>query len=190
MIDAFDYWQTATGLAYTLVDDETPPVIIARSGTDLPAGAGAVGGIIGSPGQDEAQVGDIDVGVPFAGTCTPALLSCRSVFRHEVGHALGFLGEPPNGLMSQHASIGLMLVDTLSERETKMMAALYSLPIGALMLPDGSWTSPDGQAGSVSDIDAVTDILTYNVNVGTRRAAGNPGRVLRWRLPVRVHIRN
>jgi hypothetical protein len=46
-----------------------------------------------------------------------------------------------------------------------MMVALYSLPIGAGLPADGSWSvAATGAAGKLSDLQAVQDIITYNMN--------------------------
>lgn len=51
-------------------------------------------------------------------------LGCRYLHRHEIGHALGFLGHRGNALMQSQS-------DVLLDCELRMIRALYSLPHGA-----------------------------------------------------------
>jgi hypothetical protein len=76
--------------------------------------------------------------------------------------------------------------DVLTEREKNMMLALYSLPIGAALKADGSWTvAGTAETGQLSDAQAAQDIITYNINAPGPRA---PGVICRWQLPVPVYI--
>jgi hypothetical protein len=63
--------------------------------------------------------------------CRSNASSCRYLYRHEIGHALGFL---------DHSNAGLMYAgpDVLTDREQRMIVALYSLPHGARVEPDGT----------------------------------------------------
>jgi hypothetical protein len=61
----------------------------------------------------------------------------QDTIRHELGHALGIIGEPDwGGVMAYGKWAGLR---SPSAREVRFVVALYSLPIGAHVNPDGSW---------------------------------------------------
>jgi hypothetical protein len=183
VIDALDYWASTIGITYTFLSADTPPRLLIRPGTDGLGTATARGGIDGViASTNQAQSGLVVILPSFGSSCAPTSLSCRALFRHEVGHGVGFLGEPATGMMSAFPD-----TDVLTDREKNMMIALYSLPIGAALSADGSWSvAATGAAGKLSDLQAVQDIITYNMNApGFSRT---PGLVCRWQLPVPVYV--
>jgi hypothetical protein len=185
VIDALDYWASTLGITYSLLSADTPPRLLIRPGTDGLGPATARGGIVGViAGTNEAQSGLIVILPTFGSGCNPTRLSCRALFRHEVGHGVGFLGEPPTGMMSAFPD-----TDMLTDREKNMMLALYSLPIGAALGADGSWSvAATGATGQLSDIQAAQDIVTYNINAPGGFTLRTAGVVCRWQLPVPVYI--
>ncbi len=187
VIDALTYWAATAGITYTLLDADTPPRLLIRPGTDGLGTAIARGGIDGVvAGTNQAQSGLIVILPSFESTCAPTYLSCRAAFRHEIGHGVGFLGEPPTGMMSAYPD-----TDVLSDQEKKMMVALYSLPIGAALNADGRWSvASTGEAGQLNDVQAAEDIVTYNINAPGHAGIRTPGVICRWQLPVPVYVRH
>jgi len=187
VIDALDYWASTIGITYTLLGSDTSPRLLIRPGTDGLGNTTARGGIDGViPGTNQAQSGLIVILPSFASSCDPTRLSCRALFRHEVGHGVGFLGEPATGMMSAFPD-----TDVLADRDRNMMLALYSLPIGAALAADGTWTVPStGAMGQLTDPQATQDILTYNINAVAGLGLRTPGVVCRWQLPVPVYIQH
>lgn len=187
VIDALDYWASAVGITYTLLNANTLPRLFLRPGTigvDIEAGAVGNGGIDGTTIGNQAISGLVLIERERAASCSPAASGCRAIFRHEVGHALGFLDEPATGLMSFHPD-----TDMLSPREIRMMTALYSIPFGATLAPDGRWAvQSTGASGHLDDLDAVQDILTYNVNTPVLSSHRTVGLTCRWQLPVPVYF--
>jgi len=185
VIDALDYWASTVGITYTLLSADTLPRLLIRPGTDGLGNTTARGGIDGViTGTNQAQSGLIVILPTFGSSCDPTRLSCRALFRHEVGHGVGFLGEPATGMMSAFPD-----TDVLADRDRNMMLALYSLPIGAALAADGSWTVPStGAKGQLTDAQATQDILTYNINAVAGFGLRTSGVVCRWQLPVPVYI--
>jgi hypothetical protein len=135
VIDALEYWWRAAGISYVVIATDSLPRIFIRPGTD---GLGAQGGgralIDGTLTTNRANSGLAVFQPGGGGYCiNTASVSCRCLYRHEIGHALGHLGHSNDGLM------GTCAVDELSARSRAMMAALYSLPHGARMESDGTW---------------------------------------------------
>lgn len=184
VIDGLDYWSSTAGITYVLLGADAPPRLLLRPGTDGLGSAISRGLIDGTAVDNQATSGLVVVNPKYGSSCSPAQLLCREIFRHELGHALGFLDEPPSGLMATSPN-----TDVLSDREIRMMVALYSLPIGARLQSDGSWNvATTGASGHLNDADAVQDILTYNVNAKGGSAYRTPGLICRWTLPVPVYF--
>jgi hypothetical protein len=184
IIDALDYWSSTTGISYVLLDHDTLPRLLLRSGTDGLGTAISRGLIDGTvAGTNQAQSGLVVIR-PDVATCSPSSVTCREVFRHEIGHALGYLDEPPSGLMSAYPD-----TDVLSDRERNMMVALYSLPLGAAVRADGSWSvAATGATGQLSDLQTAQDIITYNSNAVSGSSYRTVGVICRWQLPVPVYF--
>jgi hypothetical protein len=171
--DALEYWKQAIGIEFVLLTVELPPRLLIRAGTDgLSQSAAGRGGIDGADPGNWARSGLIVI--------RPTVNS-RIVYRHELGHALGFLA---------HSTLGLMTPTTtspeLSDRERRMMLALYGLPAGTRVQADGTWTTADGVTGVLDDLQAAQDIIDLNMN-----AAGSSRRgvTCRWQSPVPVYVR-
>lgn len=183
VIDALDYWASATGISYVLVDQSAEPSLVIRLGYDGlgPQGGGRAGIFATYTADNRARAGLV-VFEPGGGTYCRTAFGCRYLHRHEIGHALGFLGHSGNGLMQSG-------FDVLSDREVKMVRTLYSLPHGARLEMDGRWTvAASGEAGQVDDLQAAQDVLAWNVNAEGNRSARQPGIICRWELPVRVYL--
>ena len=148
---------------------------------ELKQGGGRAGIFATYTADNQARAGLV-VFEPGGGTYCRTAFGCRYLHRHEIGHALGFLGHSGNGLMQSG-------FDVLSDREVKMVRTLYSLPHGARLEVDGRWTVPaSGEAGQIDDLQAAQDVLAWNVNAEGNRSARQPGIICRWELPVRVYL--
>jgi hypothetical protein len=186
VIDALEYWKSAAGITYTIVGSDVVPRLLMRPGVDGLGSATARGLIDGTiAGTNEARSGLVVIQTNFGSTCTPSDFSCRAIFRHEVGHGIGYLGEPPgSSLMSAFPG-----TDLLSDRERNMVVTLYSLPIGARLNPDGSWSAATtGTSGKLDDLQAVQDVIEYNANSISGASFRTLGIICRWQLPVPVYF--
>jgi hypothetical protein len=185
VIDALDYWQAAVGITYELIDPPTEPRLLVRPGTDgLGPQGGGRGGIDGTYPEDNRARSGLVVIEPGGGSyCRSGQSLCRYLYRHEIGHAFGFLGHSDAGLMASGS-------ETLSDTERRMMVALYSLPHGAVVAPGGSWSVPaTGQSGVLDDVEAAAGIILWNMNAQGSASSRERGIITRWDLPVRVYIR-
>jgi hypothetical protein len=184
VIDALNYWQSAVGLDYVLIDTNTEPRILVRPGTDglAPQGGGR-GGIDGTYPDDNRARSGIVVIEPGGGQyCRVPGITCRGLYRHEIGHALGFLAHTEVGLMNSTP-------DTLLDPERHMILALYSLPHGASVQADGSWSvAATGVSGRLDDVEAARNVIALNQNVNM--SGRQVGTITRWELPVRVYLQN
>jgi hypothetical protein len=182
-IDSLDYWQAAVGLTYVLVEVDALPRVLIRSGTDgLAPWGGGRGGIDGTDPEDNSATSGIVVIEPGGGSFCRTPAGCRQLYRHEVGHALGFLGHSDAGLMRSGT-------DVLSDRELQMMRALYSLPFGARVEPDGSWrVGRTGVSGTLDDRQAALDIIAWNMTALGGASYRSTEMICRWELPVRVYL--
>ena len=119
-------WQDLTGVTYRLIDEDAGPRIRVRSIT-----------AITNPGSASASYDDFNLD-NSPRLCTIGIPSVWAapvwVYQHELGHTLGALSHIPDSLMAQTGS------HDLTGREVRFFIALYSLPHGAHVNPDGSWT--------------------------------------------------
>jgi hypothetical protein len=128
--EALTYWQSVTGLPFTLVTaDADPRNTVRAAGSDELNIAAGLGLVYRTYPNNRARLGVVKI-LTIDATCTaPSVL-----FRHELGHTLGIFGHPPGGLMSAP-----MVGSTASQREINMLVQLYRLPHGARIDPDGTW---------------------------------------------------
>lgn len=133
VLDALDYWQAAVGIRYALAATDVLPRLLIRPGTDGLAQQGGGRGLVDGTFPNNRARSGLVVFEPGGGQyCRSSATVCRYLYRHEIGHALGFFGHSNGGLMANGP-------DVLSYRELRMMLALYSLPHGAQVQADGSW---------------------------------------------------
>lgn len=141
--EALKYWESTAGIRYVIVGSDESPRIIFREGTDgiavVERGFGARSGIDGTFDDNRARSGFVVVN-SVAARCSVTDPLCVYIYRHELGHALGYLAHNriPRGLMSE---IGERST-TLDPLEIAMMRQLYALPHGARVEADGSWSIP------------------------------------------------
>jgi hypothetical protein len=133
VLDALDYWASAAGITHVVVGIDELPRLLIRPGTDgLAAQGGGRGLVDGTFANNRARSGLVVIEPGGGQFCRASAQTCRYLYRHEIGHSLGFLAHSEDGLMSSGT-------DVLSDRERRMMVALYSLPHGARVQSDGSW---------------------------------------------------
>jgi hypothetical protein len=184
VIDALNYWQSAAGIDYVLIEASIEPRILIRPGTDGLAPQGGGRALIdGSfPTDNQARSGLVVIEPGGGQYCRSSAASCRYLYRHEIGHALGFVGHSDSGLMNSTP-------DALTEREKQMVLALYSLPHGARVEPDGRWTvDATGASGMLDNVQAAQDVIAWNMNASGGASFRRLGIITRWQLPVRVYI--
>ncbi len=129
VIEALDHWKAFADTEYVLVDSPAiePVLHVREDDAIVPAGASGIGGVQGTYANNRARRGFVVV--------RPGRL-LRKLYRHEVGHALGFLDHPEDpGLMCTFSGCR----DEVTPREGSMMAHLYTIPHGARLSTDGSW---------------------------------------------------
>jgi hypothetical protein len=185
VIAALDYWQSAVGISYVLVDGPEEPRLFIRPGTDGLASQGGGRGLIDGtyPFDNRARTGLVVIEPGGGNYCRGSALTCAYLYRHEIGHALGFLDHSTGGLM-------LSTPASLTDRERNMVLALYSLPHGARVQPDGTWAVPStGASGALTDLQAARDIIDWNMNAQGGASYRQLGVITRWELPVRVYLK-
>ncbi len=131
---ALDYWQAQVGIPFSLVASDELPCVTIRFGTDgLAPWGGGRSGVNGTYPNNEASSGIVvyEAGGGVFCTASPDSRGCLLLYRHEIGHVLG---------MFENTGVGIMGSDSeISDRERRMLTALYSLPHGAIVSPDGTW---------------------------------------------------
>lgn len=184
VVDALDYWASAAGITYVLIDQPAEPRLLMRLGTD---GLGPQGGgralIDATYSADNRARSGLVVFEPGGGNYCVTAFGCRYLHRHEIGHALGFLGHSGvTGLMQSGS-------DVLSDRELRMIRTLYSLPHGARVESDGRWlVAASGESGKLDDLQAAQDVIDWNMNAAGGASFRERGIITRWALPVRVYL--
>ena len=184
VIDALEYWQSAAGISYVLIEFSVEPRVLVRPGTDGLATQGGGRALIdGTYPEDNRARSGLVVFEPGGGQyCRNSEVWCRYLYRHEIGHALGFIAHSDAGLMNATP-------DSLTEREQRMIAALYSLPHGARVEPDGRWSvAASGASGTLEDVQAAPDVIAWNMNAPGGASFRRLGIITRWDLPVRVYL--
>jgi hypothetical protein len=187
---ALEYWQSAAGITFQVESANELPRLLIRSGSDI-ANDGGRGGIDGTyPENNRARSGIVVFATDGGPYCRTSAMVCRFLYRHEIGHAIAFLDHSSAGLMEGSR----ITTDTLSEREHAMIAALYSLPHGARVEPDGTWhvvgTGQTGALGALDDLQAARDIIDWNMNAVGSSSYRTKGVITRWELPLRVVLRD
>jgi hypothetical protein len=184
VIDALDYWQSAAGITYVLTENNTEPRLLIRPGTDGLGPQGGGRGLIDGTysDSDRARSGLVVMETGGGQYCRISAAFCRYLYRHEIGHSLGFLDHSNAGLMNATP-------DELVDRERRMVIALYSLPHGAQVETDGTWAVPStGQSGKLDDVQAARDVISWNMNAQGAASFRRLGTITRWELPVRVYL--
>ena len=124
-------WQTATGLAYAISATDTAPRILVRAGREgLVGTAEGRGGIDATTANNQARSGLVQIR-PDLAACDFAERLCATLYTRLLGAALGLLGQVAGGITSGAPQI--------SQREINILVALYRLPHGTQLKPDGTW---------------------------------------------------
>jgi len=134
VIAALDYWRDQAGMSYRLIPSDVLPRLLIRFGMDgLPPWGGGRALVDGTNANNSSKSA-LAVYQPGGGTYCQlgtTTAGCLMLYRHELGHTLGIYINTPVGLMGGAVE--------LSDREKRMMAALYALPHGARVEADGTW---------------------------------------------------
>src|SRR4029453_18730176 len=128
--EAMNYWQSVTGLPFAVSGaDAEPRITVRAAGSDelnLSAGSGFV---YRTYDNNRARLAVVKI-LTSSATCTPP----STLFRHELGHAIGIF---------RHRTARLVRYPiggtTASQREINHLQQLYRLPHGTRIEPDGAW---------------------------------------------------
>jgi uncharacterized protein (TIGR02246 family) len=124
-------WQLLAGISYSFIRADAAPRILVRAGSDgLSGTAVARGGIDGTEVNNRAKSGLVVIS-PDLARCDMADAKCAALFGRVMASALGVLDRVPGGITSG--------APEPSPREINLIRALYQLPHGAMVKPDGSW---------------------------------------------------
>ena len=128
--DALKYWYTKTGINYVLIEEDIKPRIIVKVGDT--GGGAAAGGINEIYPNYRPKSGYVHVMPKFASYDPEYAI----IYRHEIGHAFGYLGHTTDGsLMDPHGK-----GRELTQRDINMMRLLYfKVPRGAKLQSNGVW---------------------------------------------------
>ena len=172
--DAVSYWSSVIGIPVSTIATDVLPRVLFREGTDgLAATAAGRGGVDAVDAGNGATSGLIVI--------RPGNRVAR-LYRHEMGHALGFFDHSEAGLMAAGGG-----PDVLSDRERRMMVALYSLDAGTRVETDGTWVGPQGNTGQL-ETETARDVLQFNANALAGSSVRRLGVTCRWASPVRVFV--
>jgi hypothetical protein len=128
--EAMNYWQSVTGLPFVVVGADAEPRITVRgAGSDELNIALGSGFVYRTYDNNRARLAVVKI-LTSSAACTPP----STLFRHELGHAIGIFGHPPGGLMSSP-----IVGTTASQREINHLQQLYRLPHGTRIETDGTW---------------------------------------------------
>jgi hypothetical protein len=130
--EALAYWQSVTGLSFTLLGVNAEPRIVVRAAPaeELNIAIGS-GFVYRTYSDNRAQLGVVKIRTDFA-NCSS---QCSGLYRHELGHAIGIFGHVAGGALMASPQVGT----DASMREINMLVQLYRLPHGARIEPDGTW---------------------------------------------------
>jgi hypothetical protein len=158
------------------------PRILIRTGTDGLSSSALARGVVDQTDANNWAVSADIVVSPEVVVMVDA--TQRRVYRHELGHALGYFGhgsEP--GLMDEFGRF-----DELTDRERRMMVALYSLPAGVVVEADGTWHGGEGASGRLDDVQAAADVIQFNTHAISGASYRRGGSTCRWPTSIRVHV--
>ena len=183
--DALEYWKSILGVDYEFVDDVSPPVLAI-----YPSGVPA--GHLGFSIVDEAANGLItrsSVGILSTLQCQRDVELCHYVYRHSLGHILGFFGHSTSGLMTGD---GATATTVLAPADELMMRALYSMPPGSSLTTDGAWRNEMlNLSGQLQEPSAVSGVFQYNIDIASTIVQGKNSCSLESGVTCRVgeHLR-
>ena len=126
VVDALDQWKAFTGITYTLVTDPNQEPLLRVIEEEFEGASGQFGVDAFYPNR-RIRLATVVV--------RPGRVN-KKLFRHELGHALGFFRHPDfSGVMGVCSTCR----DEVTPREGAMLANLYAIAHGARLETDGSW---------------------------------------------------